>query len=105
MATKPVVAGADGSPESMRAVEWAAREAGLRGTSLRIVAIASMPPRMSPNPATQDTVANRIEEATNDALTTAASQAAAAAPGWPSKPTLSTTPRPPTPWWRSARTP
>jgi nucleotide-binding universal stress UspA family protein len=81
MATKPVVAGTDGSPESMRAVEWAAREAGLRGTSLRIVAIASMPPRMSPNPATQDTVANRIEEATNGALTTAASQAAAAAPG------------------------
>lgn len=81
MATKPVVAGADGSPESVRAVEWAAREAGLRGASLRIVAIASMPPRMSPNPATQDTVANRIEEATNDALTTAASQAGAAAPG------------------------
>jgi nucleotide-binding universal stress UspA family protein len=80
MATKPVVAGADGSPESVRAVEWAAREAALRGTSLRIVAIASMPPRMSPNPATQDTVANRIEQATTDALTAAASQAAAAAP-------------------------
>lgn len=81
MATKPVVAGADGSPESLRAVEWAAREAALRGTSLRIVAIASMPPRMSPNPAVQDTVANRIEETTNDALTAAASQAAVAAPG------------------------
>jgi len=81
MATKPVVAGADGSPESVRAVEWAAREAKLRGTSLRIIAVASMPPRMSPNPASQDTVANRIEDATNDALTAGASQAAAAAPG------------------------
>jgi nucleotide-binding universal stress UspA family protein len=81
MATKPVVAGADGSPESLRAVEWAAREAALRGTSLRIVAIASMPPRMSPNPETQDTVAGHIEQATNDALTAAASQAAEAAPG------------------------
>jgi nucleotide-binding universal stress UspA family protein len=81
MATKPVVAGADGSPESVRAVEWAAREAARRGTSLRIVAVASMPPRMSPNPAVPDTVANRIEGTTNDALTAAASQAAVAAPG------------------------
>ena len=30
MATKPVIAGADGSQESLRAVEWAAREAVLR---------------------------------------------------------------------------
>ena len=79
MAAKPVVAGADGSPESLRAVEWAAREAALRGTSLRIVAIASMPPRMSPNAAT--TVASHIEEGAAAALSTAAGQAAAAAPG------------------------
>ncbi|HEY2127413.1 MAG TPA: universal stress protein [Streptosporangiaceae bacterium] len=81
MATKPIVAGADGSPESVQAVEWAAREAALRGTSLRIVAVASMPPRMSPNPATHDTVAGHIEEDTAEALSAAASQAAAAAPG------------------------
>jgi len=81
MATKPVVAGADGSPESVRAVEWAAREAAMRGTSLRIVSIASMPPRMTPNSATPDTVAGRIEQAAADALSTAASRAAAAAPG------------------------
>jgi nucleotide-binding universal stress UspA family protein len=36
MAAKPVVAGTDGSEESMRAVEWAAREAVLRGAPLRI---------------------------------------------------------------------
>lgn len=81
MAAKPVVAGVDGSPESLQAVQWAAREAALRGTSLRIVAIASMPPRMSPNPGTHDTVAGHIEEAATEALSTAASQAAAAAPG------------------------
>jgi nucleotide-binding universal stress UspA family protein len=81
MAAKPVVAGADGSPESVQAVDWAAREAALRGTSLRIVAVASMPPRMSPNPATHDTVAGHIEQAAADALSAAASQAAAAAPG------------------------
>ena len=50
MATKPVIAGTDGSQESMRAVEWAAREAMLRGTSLRIVAIPVLPPRMTPQP-------------------------------------------------------
>ncbi len=81
MATKPVVAGADGSPESVRAVQWAAREAKLRGTALRIVAIAAMPPRMSPNPATRGTVAGHIEAAATEALSAAASQAAAAAPG------------------------
>ena len=81
MATKPVVAGADGSPESVQAVQWAAREAALRRTSLRIVSIASMPPRMSPNPATHDTVASHIEAAATEALSAAASQAAGAASG------------------------
>ena len=40
MASKPIVAGTDGSEESLRAVDWAAREAALRGAPLRIV-----PPR------------------------------------------------------------
>jgi len=44
MAAKPVIAGTDGSQESLRAVEWAAREAVLHGTSLRIVAIPVLPP-------------------------------------------------------------
>ena len=30
MAAKPIVAGTDGSEESLRAVDWAAREAALR---------------------------------------------------------------------------
>jgi nucleotide-binding universal stress UspA family protein len=83
MAAKPVVAGADGSPESMRAVEWAAREAALRGTSLRIVSVASMPPRMSPNPANPDTVAGVIERGAAEALAAAATQAGKDAPDLP----------------------
>ena len=46
MAAKPIVAGTDGSEESLRAVDWAAREAVLRGLPLRIVAAAALPPRM-----------------------------------------------------------
>ena len=46
MAAKPIVAGTDGSEESLRAVGWAAREAALRGAPLRIVAAAEAPPRM-----------------------------------------------------------
>ena len=80
MATKPVIAGADGSQESLRAVEWAAREAVLRGTSLRIVTIAVLPPRMSPNPANPDTVAGTIEHSMSQALAAAAQRAAAVAP-------------------------
>ena len=34
MAAKPIVAGTDGSEESLRAVDWAAREAALRGAPL-----------------------------------------------------------------------
>ena len=48
MASKPIVAGTDGSEESLRAVDWAAREAALRGAPLRIVATAGLLPRMSP---------------------------------------------------------
>jgi nucleotide-binding universal stress UspA family protein len=80
MATKPVIAGADGSQESLRAVEWAAREAVLRGTSLRIVTIAVLPRRMAPNPATPDTVAGTIEHSMSQALAAAAQRAAAVAP-------------------------
>jgi nucleotide-binding universal stress UspA family protein len=80
MATKPVIAGTDGSQESLRAVEWAAREAMLRRTSLRIVAIPVLPPRMTPSPATRDTVAGMVEHSMTRALAAAAQQAAALEP-------------------------
>jgi nucleotide-binding universal stress UspA family protein len=48
MAVMPVVVGTDGSEESLRAVEWAAREAERHGAPLRIVSAPAVPPRMSP---------------------------------------------------------
>ena len=80
MAAKPVIAGADGSQESLRAVEWAAREAVLRGTSLRIVTIPVLPPRMTANPATPGTVSDVIEKSASQALAAAAQRAAAVEP-------------------------
>ena len=81
MATKPVIAGADGSQESLRAVEWAAREAVLRGTSLRIVSVPELPRRMTADPATPGTVSDVVEKSTSEALTAAAELAAAQQPG------------------------
>ena len=46
MSAKPIVAATDGSEESLRAVDWAAREAALRGAPLRIVSAAALLPRM-----------------------------------------------------------
>jgi nucleotide-binding universal stress UspA family protein len=80
MATKPVIVGADGSRESLRAVKWAAREAALRGTSLRIVAVPPLPPRMTSTPATPGTVSDVVEQSTSEALAAAAQQAAAQQP-------------------------
>ena len=46
MTTRPVVVGVDGSEESLRAVEWAAREAHRHGAPLRLVSAPAVPPRM-----------------------------------------------------------
>jgi nucleotide-binding universal stress UspA family protein len=81
MATKPVIVGADGSRESQRAVEWAAREAALRGTSLRIVAVPPLPRRMTVTAATPGTVTDVVERSMSEALAAAAQQAAAQQPG------------------------
>jgi nucleotide-binding universal stress UspA family protein len=48
MTTRPIVAATDGSRESIQAVEWAAREAMLHGSPLRIVSAADILPRMAP---------------------------------------------------------
>src|SRR5579871_6366173 len=76
MTTQPIVAGVDGSEESLRAAEWAAREATARKTALRIVSAPALPPRMSPDPAGRETVAGVIHLATRDALARAAERAA-----------------------------
>ena len=83
MAAKPIVAGTDGSEESLRAVDWAAREAVLRGAPLRIVSAAALPPRMISRTGAgeYDTVTDVIMEERDRALAAAAELAARAAPG------------------------
>ena len=80
MASKPIVAGTDGSEESLRAVGRAAREAALRGAPLRIVGTAALLPRMSPRAgasgSTYDTVTDVLDKDRDRALATAAERAA-----------------------------
>jgi nucleotide-binding universal stress UspA family protein len=85
MASKPIVAGTDGSEESLRAVGWAAREAALRGAPLRIVATAELLPRMTPRAGAHggsyDTVTDVLVKDRDRALATAAERAAKTASG------------------------
>jgi len=89
MATKPIVAGTDGSEESLRAVDWAAREAVLRGAPLRIVSAEAAPPGMisragptpGPAPGEYETVSDVLAKDRDSALGAAAERAAKAAPG------------------------
>jgi len=83
MAAKTIVAATDGSHESLRAVEWAAREAALRGAPLRIVSAAELLPRMigRPGGAAFDTVADVIRKNRDRALAAAAHRAAELVPG------------------------
>jgi nucleotide-binding universal stress UspA family protein len=83
MASKPIVTGTDGSEESLRAVDWAAREAVLRGAPLRIVAAEEAPPRMTTRsePGEYETVTDVLLDDRDRALAIAAERAAKAAPG------------------------
>jgi nucleotide-binding universal stress UspA family protein len=83
MAAKPIVAGTDGSEESLRAVGWAAREAALRGAPLRIVAAAALLPRMISRAGASeyDTVSDVLVKERDSALAAAAERAAQAAHG------------------------
>ena len=82
MSDKPIVAATDGSEESLRAVDWAAREAVLRGAPLRIVSAAALLPRMvdSQDHSEYQTVSDVIRNDSDVALATAADRAAKAAP-------------------------
>jgi nucleotide-binding universal stress UspA family protein len=86
MAMEPdvVVVGTDGSDQSFHAVEWAAREAVLRGAGLRILSVPTLPPRMPWRHAPQgtpDTVADMIVHSHEHTLAVAAGHAAEMAPG------------------------
>jgi nucleotide-binding universal stress UspA family protein len=82
MTAKPIVAATDGSEESLRAVEWAAREAVLHGAPLRIVSAAPLPPviglQVRPD---RDVVAHLIRAERDRALAAATARAAEMAPG------------------------
>jgi nucleotide-binding universal stress UspA family protein len=83
MSAKPIVAATDGSEESLRAVDWAAREAVLRGVPLRILSAAELLPRMIGGHAMSDydTVADVMRQHRDQALAAAAGRAAKMAPG------------------------
>jgi nucleotide-binding universal stress UspA family protein len=83
MAAKPIVAGTDGSEESLRAVDWAAREAALRDAPLRIVAAAAAPPRMRSraDAGKYERVTDVLLGERDQALAAAAERAAKTAPG------------------------
>ena len=82
MSAKPIVAATDGSAESLRAVEWAAREAALRGAPLRIVSAAELLPRMMESHEGPDvaTVTDVLVHERDAGLTAAAERAAKASP-------------------------
>ena len=82
MSAKPIVAASDGSEESLRAVDWAAREAVLRGAPLRIVSAPGLLPRMaaSQGHSEYETVSDVIRDESDHALTAATARAAKVAP-------------------------
>jgi nucleotide-binding universal stress UspA family protein len=82
MSAKPIVAATDGSEESLRAVDWAAREAVLRGAPLRIVSAPGLLPRMAGSQGRSEyqTVSDVIRKDSDTALAAAAARAAKVAP-------------------------
>jgi nucleotide-binding universal stress UspA family protein len=82
MTARPVVAATDGTEDSLRAVEWAAKEAVLRGVPLRIVSAASLPKMvLLPLKPERDAVLDFVRDYRDRALAAAANRAAEIAPG------------------------
>jgi nucleotide-binding universal stress UspA family protein len=81
MAAKAIIAATDGSEESLRAVEWAARETVLRQEALRIVSVPMLPPRMSPDPTGLETTGGILHEDAKRALAGATERVAQTEPG------------------------
>jgi nucleotide-binding universal stress UspA family protein len=82
MTAGPIVAATDGSEESLRAVDWAAREAELRGLPLRIVSAAALLPRMAEHKTASGvpTVADTVLSDRDRGLAAATQRATAIAP-------------------------
>jgi nucleotide-binding universal stress UspA family protein len=82
MTAMPVVAATDGSAGSLRAVEWAVREAALRNAPLRIISAASLPKMvLLPLQPERDAAVGFVREHRDRALAAAAAHAAEMAPG------------------------
>lgn len=79
----PITVGMDGSAGSLHAVEWAAREAALHGSALRIVFVPAQSPQMSwHQPGSRlDGVADAAHQAYAGTLASAAERAAELEPG------------------------
>jgi nucleotide-binding universal stress UspA family protein len=77
----PVVAGVDGSEESLRAVEWAALEAHRHRAPLRIVSVPALLPRMRACAQDPETVAARLRGESCRALDEAIARSREVAPG------------------------
>ncbi|MEV8550172.1 universal stress protein [Streptomyces glaucescens] len=78
----PVIAGVDGSPSSLAAVDVAAREARLRGTSLRVVHALGRPAAHLPTGAAPWSAADRgLEPMVHGGVARAEERARAAEPG------------------------
>ena len=80
MATRPVLVGVDGSEESLRAVEWAARQAQRHGSPLRIVSAPAVLPRVRTQ-VDPLTVANALRGMSAQALAAALTRTEEVAPG------------------------
>jgi nucleotide-binding universal stress UspA family protein len=80
MATMPVVAGVDGSDESLRAVKWAALEAHRRRAPLRIVSVPALLLRMRARPQGPETAAAMLQGESCRALDEAVTRSREVAP-------------------------
>jgi nucleotide-binding universal stress UspA family protein len=67
----PIVAGIDGSPSSLEALVWAAREARLRGAALHVVSAWSIPWNLYSNVGLPDGLAENLRQAAEETLTKA----------------------------------
>jgi len=83
MATKPVIVGVDGSEESLLAVEWAAMEARRHSSSLRIVSVPDVMPRMHAGHASPAEIAAALRGVSARALDAAITRSEEVAPGLP----------------------
>jgi nucleotide-binding universal stress UspA family protein len=78
---RPIVVAVDGSEASLRAAEWAAREAVRRTAPLRIVSVPGLLPRVRASAASSAAVANALRGIAARSLAAAVERVADVAPG------------------------